>query len=998
MQNLNDVRGGSIDSTRNLINIISKQKTGLRICHINAQSLKNKMDELRHIFEGSLFDVICVSESWLVPHLNNGLFSIRGFKLFRCDRSKRVLETSAQRGNVGGGVVVYVRECYKCRVVCKSDNAELFEYLLLNVNNDNVSMLVGCVYRPYNNISLQPFYDKFKDISPNYTDILITGDFNSNVLIDKTLVDDMLSHGMHIVNDKIPTHFSRTSSTLLDLFFTSQKQNILLFDQISAPNFSKHDLIILIYNFNYKKTPDYYTFRDFKNIDYELLTTCMNSIDWDQIYFMTSIDDKVAFLESSLNDFYDCFIPLKTVKLKNKGNPWFTVEIKQKIVERNHIYNRWKRYRLPEDYALYKRVKKELTKSIKTSKMTYYERKFNEALGSKQTWKCIREIGIGKRELPVNDFLNLNELNEKFAGTSHCDIDSLNCDNRISDCDNNVSDCDNGISICDNFISNVPVILQHCDARNSATVSSTNPVTIVNNRNNSCDINFSFKNVFSDEVYMSIMSSTSNSTGLDNINPVFLKKVLHIVLPYITHIFNCILTTSVFPKSWKRVKITPIPKSDKEFRPIAILSILSKALEKIMSQQMSNFLIENNLLCAKQSGFRPKRSCITALVKVCEDLRKSVDINEVAFLLLLDFSKAFDNVSHKQLLKKLRYFFNFSSSAIKLIGSYLKDRLQTVCSGNEFSEFVKLHKGVPQGSVLGPLLFSLYVNDLPNIVQGCSLHMYADDVQLYTSCNTNSMRQCVFNINNDLWAVNNWAIENGLCLNPAKSKYIVISRKPVDTCDIRLYINDVEIELVQKAKNLGITFNSKLSFDDHINVTVAKTYGMLRSLCATQQYTPQKVRLLLAKTYLLPKLMYGCEIFANLDHVSLRKMRVLCNNITRYVFNRKRYESVSRLSHQIYGPSLKCFLNSRSLILMHKIINTKEPAYLFDQLSFLRSERHNNIINIRYNYLISERHFFVHTIRLWNQLPHYLKNIHNANSFKNKLNLHFKSTTVLDES
>jgi len=998
MQNLNDGRGGSIDCTRNLINIISKQKTGLRICHINAQSLKNKMDELRHIFEGSLIDVICVSESWLVPNLNNGLFSIRGFKLFRCDRSKRMLEVSCNRGNVGGGVAIYVRECYKCRVVCKSDNAELFEYLLLNINNENKSMLIGCVYRPYNSISLQPFYDKFKDISTNFTDILITGDFNSNVLIEKTLVDDMLSHGMHIVNDKSPTHFSRTSSTLLDLFFTSQKQNILLFDQISAPNFSKHDLIMLIYDFNCKKTPDSYTFRDFKNIDNELLMTCMNFIDWDQIYFMTSIDDKVAFLESCLNELFNCFVPLKTVKLKNNGNPWFTVEIKQKIVKRNLVYNRWKRYRLPEDYILYKRIKKELAKSIKIAKMTYYERKFNEALGSKQTWKCIKEIGIGKQELHVNDLVNLNELNRKFAGISNCDIDSLNCDNSSSNCDKGVSVCDNGISNCDNCILNVPVSSQHCDILRDTTASSSNPVTIVNNPTNNCDIKFSFKNVFSDEVYKSIMSINSNSTGLDNINPIFLKKILHIVLSHITHIFNCILTTSVFPKSWKRVKITPIPKSDKEFRPIAILSVLSKALEKIMSQQMSDFLIESNLLTAKQSGFRPKRSCITALIKVCEDLRKSVDINEVVFLLLLDFSKAFDNVSHRQLLKKLRRLFHFSDSAVKLIGSYLTDRLQTVCSGNEFSGFIKIFKGVPQGSVLGPLLFSLYVNDLPDILQGCSMHMYADDVQLYSSCKINSMCQCVVNINNDLRAVTNWARENDLCLNPAKTKYIVISRKPVDTCDIRLYIDDIEIELVQKAKNLGIIFNSKLSFDDHINLTVAKTYGMLRSLCVAQHYTPQKTRLLLAKTYLLPKLMYGCELFANLDHVCLRKVRVLCNNITRYVFNRKRYESVSLLTHQIFGPSLKCYLNSRSLILMHKIIYTKEPEYLFQQLRFLRSERHNNIINIRYNYLISERHFFVNTIRLWNQLPHNLKNIRNADSFKNKLNLHFLSTAASGES
>ena len=675
-------------------------------------------------------------------------------------------------------------------------------------------------------------------------------------------------------------------------------------------------------------------------------------------------------------------MPVKTVKLKNNGNNWFTEEIKQKITERNRAYSQWKRFRLQDDYLKYKLLKNNLTKAIKIAKLKFYEKKFNDALCAKQTWRNIKDIGIGGRESAINDLANLDELNQKFAGVSSCDSGTTNCDNR----------------------SNMSASLPNCDVLNNVIdpsdtlVSNFNSqVEVVVDQTNTCDKTFSFKNVYSDEVYKSILSIKSNSTGLDNVNPKFLKMILLPILPHITHIFNSILTTSVFPKSWKRVKITRIPKSEHEYRPIAILSVLSKALEKIMSQQMADFLLENKMLTAKQSGFRPKRSCVTALIKVCEDIRKSVDINEIVFLLLLDFSKAFDNVNHKQLLRKLRVLFNFSNSAIKLIASYLSKRMQVVCSGKNFSEFIQLFKGVPQGSVLGPLLFSLYINDLPNIIQSSKLHMYADDVQLYNKCDRNSMRQCAIDINSDLNAVSNWAKENGLCLNPAKSKYLVISRKPVNYCDIRLYIDDMEIELVQKAKNLGIVFNNRLTFSDHVNLTVAKTYGMLRNLWSTQHFTPQRIRLLLAKTYLLPKLLYGCELFANLDSVCFRKMRVLCNNITRYVFKRKRFESVSMFSHQIYGPSLKCLLDSRTLILMHKIIYTKEPAYLYDQISFSRSERTNNVVNLRFNYLLSERHFFVPATRLWNKLPNDLKIISNASSFKYKLRLHYSFTPDLDE-
>jgi len=948
----------STDRTRNLLQIISKQKNGLRICHLNAQSLKNKIDEFRNIFNGSLIDIICVSETWLVPELNNDLFSVNGYKLLRNDRITH-----------GGGVAIYVRDCYKCKVVCKSNSNDVLEFLLISVEIEDTNILVGCVYRPYKNISLETFYDKFKDISALFTNIIVTGDFNSNVLVENTVVNDMLSYGLHLVNTQNPTHFTNTSSTLLDLFFSAQENKVLLFDQISAPSFSRHDLIIMIYDLKCNSSGKSLTFRDFKNIDSELLISCANLIDWDQIYFLNSIDDKVDFLQNCLNDLFECLVPVKKVNIKGKQNPWFTGEIHRHITERNKIYNHWKRYRLPQDYDKYRMIKKKVSKMIRLAKIKHYEEKFSTALNTKQTWKCIKNIGIGGKNLNKTVSEDLNELNRRFACISNCD----NLTSQVENCQN-----------CD-MSSNT--VINSCDIVDNSSLSSLGDGQLDENK-------FNFRNVFGDEVYRSIMSIKSNATGLDNINPIFLKKLLHIILPHITHIFNTILTTSVFPKSWKKVKITPIPKSNTEYRPIAILPVLSKALEKLMASQMSEFLVKQNLLSDKQSGFRPKRSCVTALISVCEDIRKSLDNNEIIILLLLDFSKAFDNVNHRQLLKKLRRYFKFSNSAIKLIGSYLQGRLQTVCSGNSFSGFIELTKGVPQGSVLGPLLFAIYINDLPNVVRGCNLHMYADDVQVYKSCNAQTITQCAIELNEELSAISRWSSENSLSLNPSKSKYLVISRKPVRCNNLRLMINNAEIELVDKATNLGIVINNKLSYNDHINLIVGRVYGMLRCLWATQYYTPRRIKLLLAKTYLIPKLLYGCELFSNLDSVCMRKINVLFNNITRYVFGLKRCDSVSMYSRQIFGVPLKSLLDSRSLILMHKIIYTEEPAYLYSQIRFLRSSRCKNIVQFRYNYLLSERQFFIYTTRLWNSLPNYLTNIRNAQKFKKTLLLHFQSTTA----
>jgi len=193
------------------------------------------------------------------------------------------------------------------------------------------------------------------------------------------------------------------------------------------------------------------------------------------------------------------------------------------------------------------------------------------------------------------------------------------------------------------------------------------------------------------------------------------------------------------------------------------------------------------------------------------------------------------------------------------------------------------------------------------------------------------------------------------------------------------------LELVEKAKNLGVTINNKLNFKDHIYTTIGKVYGMLRCLWASQHFTPQRIRLLLAKTYFIPKLLFGCELFANMDSDCRQKMNVVFNNIARYVFSKKRFESISSFSKKLCDISFDSLLHLRSLVQIHKIIYTKEPAYLYDKLRFLRSERSKSIAQYRYNNLLSERHFFVHAVRLWNSLPKELHFISNTFNFKTKL-------------
>lgn len=233
-------------------------------------------------------------------------------------------------------------------------------------------------------------------------------------------------------------------------------------------------------------------------------------------------------------------------------------------------------------------------------------------------------------------------------------------------------------------------------------------------------------------------------------------------------------------------------------------------------------------------------------------------------MVLLDHSKAFDTVDHKILIQKLEKLFFFSTTACKLLWSYLCRRSQAVVLNNKYSEALNVDRGVPQGSILGPLLFCLYINDLTEAIEHCSIHMYADDIQIYKSSKVNEIYSAVDSLNNDLAKINKWALNNLLCINPKKSKCILITTNNWALNEsIEIKINNDIIEFVSSSKNLGVVFNNRLNWSNHISIVVGRIYGMLRNLWAVKYYTPLEIGKLLAKTYLLPVPLYGCEIYAN---------------------------------------------------------------------------------------------------------------------------------------
>lgn len=940
----------STDGTVNMIRVLSKQKKGVKICHINAQSLNCKIDEFRLIFENSLIDIICVSETWLKEKTPDSLVSLRGYKIFRSDRKTHA-----------GGVAIFVKDSIKCKFKCKNkhpDNntnvlnqnnnvqfdRDKIEYLFVEIASNDKKLLVGCVYRPNRYIPVDSFMEKLEELTIGYSDLIIAGDFNSNLLSESMLVDNMLAVGLVPINRRMPTHYTTTTNTLLDLFFVNNDLKVQLYDQLSAPCFSKHDLIFAAYDFQLQHEVQSFTYRDFKNVNYQILEENCSLIEWSSMYNMLSTDEQLSFLNNNILNLFNSAVALKTKVIRENTRPWFSTAIKSLIDQRDLAYTRWKRFKIPLLKNEYCELRKQVNRAIRKAKSAHYAERFRNAIDSKKTWQTIRDIGIGKTMKSSNTDITADDLNIAFT--------------------------------------NIPM-------------SSNNPpVNNIINHNNYANQNlesqFEFRCVNEFEVLKAILSVKSNSIGYDGIDPRFIKILLPNLLPFLTFFFNKIFTSSVFPMQWKHAKVIPVPKSNSELRPIAIIPYLSKIMEKLMHLQINEYINNFNLLTACQSGFRSKHSCVTALINVSEDIRSEMDVGKINILVLLDHSKAFDTVDHAILSMKLRRLYNFSNTSTRLIESYLSGRSQSVFMNNIYSSALPVNKGVPQGSILGPLLFSLYVNDLPQHVKHSKIHLYADDVQLYISSSTQTIGENVRKLNDDLKNIYLWATSNNLCLNPRKSKCIVIHKKTTKiNTNFDVMLNNQRIELVSSAKNLGIIFNNNLTWSNHVNSIVGKLYYMLRTLWQTQFYTPMNIRMLIAKVYLMPCLLYGCEVFANCDANSMNKLRKIFNNVIRYVFGLRKNSRVSAYSGKLYGMSLQNLMNIKVLTLLHKIIYLKEPSYLHNRLNFSRSGRGKKITTFRHRSETSKTQFFLHSVHLWNYLPNIFQTNNNTIAFKKDITKHF---------
>lgn len=317
--------------------------------------------------------------------------------------------------------------------------------------------------------------------------------------------------------------------------------------------------------------------------------------------------------------------------------------------------------------------------------------------------------------------------------------------------------------------------------------------------------------------------------------------------------------------------------------------------------------------------------------------------------------------------------------------------MQTVFINNVYANFLPVCSGVPQGSVLGPILFSLYINDLPRCVNHCSVHLFADDVQLYYQCNSTKLDEITRNINEDLESIKRWSFLNSLRLNASKTNAMFITRFNHISEYPDLRIGNAPISFIDNATSLGYIIDRNLKWDKHVLSQCGKIYACLRTLYARANILTQQTKLQLFKSYVLPHFISCDFLLTSVSVRTLERLRIALNSCVRFVYNLTRFDHVTHLQQSLVGCTFYNFIKVRTCILLHKIISTRCPSYLAFKLQAFRSVRNRNFVIPSHCSVQYGNSFFVKGVSIWNSLPVVLKENMSLVNFKKHCKEHFSS-------
>lgn len=542
-----------------------------------------------------------------------------------------------------------------------------------------------------------------------------------------------------------------------------------------------------------------------------------------------------------------------------------------------------------------------------------------------------------------------------------------------------------------------------------------NSCSTISRHSSQCSSSFTaFHRVDMDYLRKLVLRTPTKSCLLDPVPTNIMKDCLKLdeLLPILTTMTNLSLESGFFPVIWKDSVVTPLLKKQgldfvfKNFRPISNLSFVSKLAERVAADQIQSYLNENDLFPTLQSAYRQHHSTETALLKVKNDILMSMEDKHVTLLVLLDLSAAFDTVDHRILLDRLQFDFGISGSALNWFESYLSNRTQRISIDGVLSNTFNLKFGVPQGSCLGPLLFSLYASKLFKIVESHlpNLHCYADDTQLYIAFRPGNdleetaaltaMESCIADISQ-------WMHKDKLKLNSDKTECLLIGTRQqlqkVSNISM-LLVGDSQIAPSCEVRNLGTWFDSKMSMLSHINKTCSSAFYYLYNIRRIRKYLSRPTTESLVHAFITSRVDYCNSLLYGLPNSHIMKLQRIQNAAARLVIGAPRFCHVTPLLFNLHWLPISYRIKFKILLLTFKCLYGLAPNYLIDLICIKKQSRYSlrsndslllELPSIKTRPTLGDRAFQSAAPYLWNALPSTIRNIKTLDTFKTAVKTHF---------
>ena len=945
----------------------------LTLAHLNTRSVSsvthvlNKPAVLQELITDLSIDIFALTETWLptetLPAILNSI----------TPRNYSIINSPRLHGK-GGGLAIIYRSCLKIKKITTAEYPT-FEALCVQLTISSFSYNILTIYRPPSSSKsqfLSDFSSLLEDLVPSSSELIITGDFNFHVdnpscpsvfpfltLLETFNLTQHVSFPTHVSGHTLDLLITKSSSKLIsdtDFTIPSLSDHYAIFSILSVPRRTRSPRITKFVRSLNKINP--------VNFSRDILSSELYSCP------ALTLDTYLNQFNSTLSRLLDKHAPLKSISCPSKlKKPFITDEILQAKSERSKLESIYRKSKTPENELNFKHQAKIVNKLITVSRRKYYrELVSNCADQPKKLWSALDSLLSRNSPPALPSYSSPTLLASSFLKFFNDKI-SLLCTSFSS------------LPVSDSFLHPPP----------------PNPPKCLSD----------FLPASTQEVRTAILSSSNATCALDCIPTRLLKSCLDSLIVPITTLLNLSLSEGTFHPFFKSAVVNPLLKKHSlphdelsSYRPISNLNFISKILERVIHSRLSDHLLSFPSLSPYQSAYRKFHSTETALLRIHNDLLLAINQQKISALVLLDLSAAFDTIDHSILLKRLSSTFGITGNALSLLSSYLTNRSQSVTVGSHSTDPCPIHTGVPQGSVLGPLLFSLYTTPLSFLFKGSpvSFHLYADDTQLYISFSSSDSACNLSILSDTLDSVHNWLTSNRLSVNPSKTEYLLIGtnqqRSKVTNSSVVFQGNTLTPS--NSVRNLGVIFDSHLTFHNHISNICSSSFYQIRHLRQIRSSLDTNSSIILANSLVSSKLDYCNSLFYGLPSTSLNRLQKVQNALARVVVpSVRRCHHITPTLRKLHWLPVSSRISYKIASLTFKTRHSGQPSYLSDLLTpyiptrNLRSSDQHLLTVPNIKTAFGRRSFSYSAPTIWNSLPLHLRSATSSSSFHSGLKTFF---------